>query len=154
MSANSGVLHINSLEEMHQFGLRVSCLLQAGDVLVLVGDLGAGKTTLTKSIATGLGITESVSSPTFVIARQYRRDQQGKNFGLIHVDAYRLSSAYELEDLDLDFEANVTVIEWGKGKISPEWVPGRYLEVEIAVDAATEERTLTFNEEAANVFGY
>lgn len=144
MPKASPVLLIDSLNGMHEFGLRIAAKVMPGDVLVLVGDLGAGKTTLTKSIASGLGVKESVSSPTFVIARQYE--------GLIHVDAYRLASAYELEDLDLDLEKNFTVIEWGRGKIAPEWVPGRYFEIEITVDPATEVRTITFNEEAANVF--
>lgn len=150
MSESPYQLSVDSLDQMHKFGTEIAELLKAGDVLVLVGDLGAGKTTLTKSIAKGLGITDAVSSPTFVIARQYRRD--GRDFGLIHVDAYRLASAYELEDLDLDLEQNITVIEWGRGKIDPEWVPGRYLEIEISVDPETEIRTLTFNKEASNVF--
>ncbi|MBX3311792.1 MAG: tRNA (adenosine(37)-N6)-threonylcarbamoyltransferase complex ATPase subunit type 1 TsaE [Microbacteriaceae bacterium] len=156
MSDQRPQISIDSLERMHEFGTKIAASLRGGDVLVLVGDLGAGKTTLTKSIAAGLGITDAVSSPTFVISRQYRRDssEARSSFGLIHVDAYRLASAYELEDLDLDFEQNATVIEWGRGKIDPEWAPGRYFEIEIEADPETEIRTLTFNEEAANVFGH
>lgn len=86
---------------------------RAGDVLVLTGDLGAGKTTFTQSLARALGITAPVTSPTFVIAREYP-GADGRP-GLTHVDAYRVGSALELDDLDVDVESNVVVVEWGEG---------------------------------------
>lgn len=84
-----------------------------GDVLVLVGDLGAGKTTFTQGLARGLGITAPITSPTFVIAREHA-GTAGRP-GLTHVDAYRLGGALELDDLDVDTEHNVVVVEWGEG---------------------------------------
>jgi tRNA threonylcarbamoyladenosine biosynthesis protein TsaE len=97
------------------FGRRLGALLRAGDVLVLTGDLGAGKTTLTQGIAEGLGVRGPITSPTFVIARVHPSLVGGPL--LVHVDAYRLGSALELDDLDLDAEldASVTVVEWGAG---------------------------------------
>lgn len=92
---------------------RVAGHCRAGDVIVLVGDLGAGKTTFTQGLAAGLGIGEPVTSPTFVIAREHR-GADGRP-GLVHVDAYRLGSALELDDLDVDIERNVVVVEWGEG---------------------------------------
>lgn len=86
---------------------------RAGDVIVLAGELGAGKTTFTQGLADGLGVTGAVTSPTFVIAREHASAAGGP--GLVHVDAYRLGSAPELDDLDLDTDANVVVIEWGEG---------------------------------------
>ena len=99
----------------HDFGRRLGALLRAGDVLVLTGDLGAGKTTLTQGIAEGLGVRGPITSPTFVIARVHPSLVGGPL--LVHVDAYRLGSALELDDLDLDadLDASVTVVEWGAG---------------------------------------
>jgi tRNA threonylcarbamoyladenosine biosynthesis protein TsaE len=86
-----------------------------GDVLILSGDLGAGKTTFTQGMARGIGIDEPVTSPTFVIARVHANPGGGP--GLVHVDAYRLGSRLELDDLDLDadLEHSVVVVEWGGG---------------------------------------
>ena len=92
--------------------------LRAGDLVILSGSLGAGKTTLTKGIATGMGVTGRVTSPTFVIARVHRPDpDSGRTVPLVHVDAYRLAGAVELDDLDLDtdLDAAAVVIEWGEG---------------------------------------
>jgi tRNA threonylcarbamoyladenosine biosynthesis protein TsaE len=102
-------------EETHDFGRRLGARLRGGDVLVLTGDLGAGKTTLTQGIADGLGVRGPVTSPTFVIARVHPSLVGGP--ALVHVDAYRLGSALELDDLDLDadLEDSVTVVEWGAG---------------------------------------
>ncbi|NIH71465.1 tRNA (adenosine(37)-N6)-threonylcarbamoyltransferase complex ATPase subunit type 1 TsaE [Auritidibacter ignavus] len=90
--------------------------LRGGDGLVLTGDLGAGKTTFTQALATGLKITDPVKSPTFVIAHHHRNQHPGLP-DLVHVDAYRISGADELAslDLDTDLEQSVTVIEWGRG---------------------------------------
>ena len=96
-------------------------LLTAGDLLLLSGELGAGKTTFTRALGEGLGVREGVISPTFVLSRVHPNLSDGTRPGgpdLVHVDAYRLSSAEELDDLDLEFslEKSVTVIEWGRGK--------------------------------------
>ncbi|ADU47530.1 tRNA (adenosine(37)-N6)-threonylcarbamoyltransferase complex ATPase subunit type 1 TsaE [Intrasporangium calvum] len=102
-------------EDTRAFGRRLGRLLRAGDVVVLTGDLGAGKTTLTQGLAEGLGVRGPITSPTFVIARVHPSVVGGP--ALVHVDAYRLGSAVELDDLDLDadLDLSVTVIEWGAG---------------------------------------
>lgn len=102
-------------EEMHELGARLGAALRAGDLLVLSGGLGAGKTTLTQGIGRGLGVRGPITSPTFVVARVHPSLVSGP--ALVHVDAYRLGGAAELDDLDLDAEldAAVTVIEWGAG---------------------------------------
>lgn len=102
---------------MLQLGQRLATVLQAGDVVVLTGALGAGKTTLTQGIGAGLGVRGPVTSPTFVIARVHPSQVQGP--ALVHVDAYRLSSIAEVDDLDLDatLESAVTVVEWGEGLV-------------------------------------
>src|SRR4051812_18329388 len=100
---------------MQRLGERLAPLLRAGDLVLLTGDLGAGKTTLTQGIAEGLGVRGPITSPTFVIARVHPSLVGGPV--LVHVDAYRLGSAIELDDLDLDadLDAGVTVVEWGAG---------------------------------------
>lgn len=100
---------------MQCLGRALGGLLVAGDLVLLCGPLGAGKTTLTQGIAQGLGVTGRVTSPTFVIARVHR----GGRVPLIHCDAYRLSSIVEIDDLDLeaDMAGAVTVVEWGEGKV-------------------------------------
>jgi tRNA threonylcarbamoyladenosine biosynthesis protein TsaE len=102
-------------DDTREFGRRLGARLRGGDVLVLTGDLGAGKTTLTQGIAEGLGVRGPITSPTFVIARVHPSLVGGPL--LVHVDAYRLGSAIELDDLDLDadLDASVTVVEWGAG---------------------------------------
>lgn len=98
-------------------GAALGRLLQPGDVLVLSGTLGAGKTTLTQGIGRGLRVRGEVTSPTFVIARVH--PSTGAGPALVHVDAFRLSSLDEVDDLDLDasLEDSVTVVEWGEGKV-------------------------------------
>lgn len=102
-------------EATHAFGVRLGRAAAAGDLLVLTGGLGAGKTTLTRGIGEGLGVRGAVTSPTFVIARVHPSLTGGP--ALVHVDAYRLGGAAELDDLDLDAELAeaVTVVEWGHG---------------------------------------
>jgi tRNA threonylcarbamoyladenosine biosynthesis protein TsaE len=92
-------------------GMRLGALLQTGDIVCLVGDLGAGKTTLMKGIAAGWGTLDPVTSPTFVLVNVYRRSNSGKMY---HMDAYRLNSESEAEDLDLNsmLESGPLVIEW------------------------------------------
>lgn len=101
-----------------EFGRRLGGLLRAGDLVLLSGPLGAGKTALTRGIAEGLGVQGRVSSPTFVIAREHRPAPGGRGVGLVHVDAYRLGGDLEqLDDLDLDTELvdAAVVVEWGEG---------------------------------------
>lgn len=108
-------LILPTAEDTQTFGKSLGALLRAGDVIVLTGDLGAGKTTLTQGIAEGLGVRGPITSPTFVIARVHPSLVGGP--ALVHVDAYRLGSALELDDLDLDadLDESVTIIEWGAG---------------------------------------
>lgn len=96
------------------FGLALARELRAGDLVMLTGDLGAGKTTLTQGIGTGLGVRGQVASPTFIIARVHPPLADGPY--LVHVDAYRLGSLDEVEALDLDasLDESVTVVEWGQ----------------------------------------
>lgn len=108
-------LTIATADEMKHFGQRLSRQLRAGDVILVHGGLGAGKTTLTQGIGAGLAVQGTVASPTFVIARTHRPGDAG--LGLVHVDAYRLGSMDELDALDLDasLDGTVTVVEWGEG---------------------------------------
>lgn len=105
---------ITTSEQMHELGRQLAEYLRGGDLILLHGGLGAGKTTLTQGIGEGLGVRGHVSSPTFIIARLHRGDG-GPD--LVHVDAYRLGSLDELDALDLDIslEEAVTVVEWGEG---------------------------------------
>jgi tRNA threonylcarbamoyladenosine biosynthesis protein TsaE len=116
-------------EETSEFGERVGKLLRAGDLVVLAGDLGAGKTTFTRGLAQGLGVRGPVTSPTFVIAREHPSLVGGPV--LVHVDAYRLGSLAEVDHLDLDTAAEeaVTVVEWGRGLV--EELAGERLEIEL-----------------------
>lgn len=107
-----GRREIATAEAMEQLGLRIGEQLVAGDLLVLTGPLGAGKTTFTRGLAEGLGVRGPVQSPTFVIARTHPSLVGGAP--LVHVDAYRLSDAAELDDLDIDLAGSVVVIEWGR----------------------------------------
>ena len=100
-----------SAEQTRRVGMRLGALLQSGDIICLIGDLGAGKTTFVQGLAAGWGSLDPVSSPTFVIVNLYRRLDQNQ---LFHLDAYRLSGPAEALDLDLDamLEEGVLVIEW------------------------------------------
>jgi len=100
---------------MEQLGLRIGEQLAAGDLLILTGPLGAGKTTFTRGLAEGLGVRGPVQSPTFVIARTHPSLVGGAP--LVHVDAYRLGSALELDDLDIDVDRSVVIVEWGRGMV-------------------------------------
>jgi tRNA threonylcarbamoyladenosine biosynthesis protein TsaE len=108
--------------EMRALGQRLATLLRAGDLVILSGPLGAGKTTLTQGIGAGLGVRGPVTSPTFVIARVHpslvrARGLADSGPALVHADAYRLGSVLEMDDLDLDADTatSVTVVEWGEG---------------------------------------
>lgn len=135
-------IELADAEQTRELGRRLAAQLRAGDLVVLVGDLGAGKTTLTQGIGAGLGVRGQVASPTFIIARSHR--SLGDGPPLVHVDAYRLGSLEEVDALDLDstLEESVTVVEWGEGLV--EQLAEHWLEIRIerprgadpAVDAA------------------
>lgn len=120
----STTLTIATPEAMGELGARVAREVRAGDLILLNGELGAGKTTFTRGLGEALGVRGTVTSPTFVLARTHPRTDPGRP-PLVHVDAYRLSSAAELDDLDIDFAASVVVVEWGAGLtdgISTDWL--------------------------------
>ncbi|MEU6120480.1 tRNA (adenosine(37)-N6)-threonylcarbamoyltransferase complex ATPase subunit type 1 TsaE [Streptomyces sp. NPDC047123] len=109
---------VNSPEQMGELGRRLAATLRPGDLVMLTGELGAGKTTLTRGLGEGLGVRGAVTSPTFVIARVH--PPLGAGPALVHVDAYRLGGGLdEMEDLDLDVSLpdSVVVVEWGDGKV-------------------------------------
>ncbi|MEY3908834.1 MAG: hypothetical protein RLZZ90_741 [Actinomycetota bacterium] len=130
-------LTIETPEEMHELGERLAQIFEAGDLVLLTGPLGAGKTTLTRGVGEAMGAIGNVSSPTFVIARTHRRVGGGPN--LVHVDAYRLGTAAELDDLDIDFENSITLVEWGKGLT--DGIAENWLEVVIERDHTGETET-------------
>jgi tRNA threonylcarbamoyladenosine biosynthesis protein TsaE len=103
--------------QMQSLGHQLASLLRAGDLVVLSGPLGAGKTTLAQGIGSGLHVRGPITSPTFVIARVHRSLASGPD--LVHADAYRLGSRAEVDDLDLDADlaTAVTVVEWGEGLV-------------------------------------
>jgi len=109
------VLELADAEATRAWGRRLAAVLRAGDLVVLSGPLGAGKTTLAQGIGAGLGVRGQVASPTFIIARVHPSLTDGP--ALVHVDAYRLGSLEELDALDLDasLDESVTLVEWGEG---------------------------------------
>ncbi len=123
-------------DAMRELAAKVADLVCAGDVLVLTGDLGAGKTTFTQGLGDALGVRGPVTSPTFVISREHPNLGSGPN--LVHVDAYRLGGAAELDDLDLDssLDSAVTVVEWGEGMA--EQLSDSWLSITIDVRSAAE----------------
>ena len=113
-------VELTTVEDTRAFGRELAGILRAGDLVVLTGPLGAGKTALAQGIGSGLGVMGTVTSPTFVISRVHRPDPaRGGTVPLVHVDAYRLGGVAEVDDLDLDasLEDSVTVVEWGSGKV-------------------------------------
>ena len=111
------VIETADAESTRALGGRLAVLLRAGDLVMLSGDLGAGKTTLAQGVGAAMGVRGRVSSPTFIIARVHPALADGPD--LIHVDAYRLSSLEEVDALDLEssMEESVTLVEWGEGKV-------------------------------------
>ena len=122
-------MYVKNEEELINLGERLGTLLQKNDVLILSGELGAGKTTFTKGLAKGLGIRQMIKSPTYTIVREY----EGR-LPLYHLDVYRIEG--DADSIDLDeflFGGGVTVIEWGH--LLGEDLPDAYLELKILKEA-------------------
>jgi tRNA threonylcarbamoyladenosine biosynthesis protein TsaE len=134
-------LRIATDAAMRELGRELATRLRAGDLVILTGPLGAGKTTLVQGIGEGLGVRGPVTSPTFVIARVHP-PLAGSGPSLVHADAYRLGSISEVDDLDLDADVAraVTVVEWGEGLA--EGLAEDRLEISIEPDADGEARTV------------
>jgi tRNA threonylcarbamoyladenosine biosynthesis protein TsaE len=127
-------LKVTTAEQTHALGAALAEVLRAGDLLVLTGELGAGKTTFTQGLGEGLGVREGIISPTFVLVRIHPNLPGGPKPGgpdLVHVDAYRLGSASEIDDIDLEntMDSSVTVVEWGRDRV--EHLSESRLEVEL-----------------------
>jgi tRNA threonylcarbamoyladenosine biosynthesis protein TsaE len=138
---------ISSSQEMRAFGAQVGELLVAGDVVVLAGPLGAGKTTFAQGLAQRLGVQGNVTSPTFVVSRIHKAKPGG--LALVHVDAYRLAGPNDLVDLDLETTENaVFLIEWGSpyvASFTESWIElsiERSLELSDLADASSGQRTV------------
>ena len=135
----SGKIEVNNLAEMHKLGAHIGVQLKAGDLLLLSGPLGAGKTALTQGIGQALGI-ENITSPTFVISRIH----PGK-IPLVHVDAYRLQegSTAIFDDLDLEsyLPTSITVVEWGEGLANR--LADEFLEIQIEFGVNDDQRLIS-----------
>lgn len=138
--ANSFDFVSRAPEQTRRLGIRLGALLRPGDVLALIGDLGAGKTTFVQGIAQGWGSTDAVSSPTFVLVNVYRRPDGDL---LHHMDAYRMQSALEAEDLDIEemLATGALIVEWAERIQSA--LPKEKLEVQLAW-VADEKRSMIF----------
>ncbi|MDK1472845.1 tRNA (adenosine(37)-N6)-threonylcarbamoyltransferase complex ATPase subunit type 1 TsaE [Streptomyces sp. 549] len=143
---------VTTPERMQELGRRLAAVLRPGDLVLLTGELGAGKTTLTRGLGEGLGVRGAVTSPTFVIARVHPSLHGGPD--LVHVDAYRLGGGLdEMEDLDLDVSLpeSVVVVEWGDGKVEELSDDRLHVVIERAIgadaagaeDGGPDERTVT-----------
>ena len=145
-------LRIPTDADMRDLGRRLASVLRAGDLVILAGPLGAGKTTLVQGIGAGLGVRGPVTSPTFVIARVHP-PLAGGGPALVHADAYRLGSFGEVDDLDLDTDAGsaVTVVEWGTGLAEP--LAEDRLEISIEPDTDGDVRTVRINGRGARWHG-
>ena len=108
---------VSSVDELQRAAASLGSRLDAGDLLILTGELGAGKTTFTQGLGRGLNVREGIISPTFVLVRNHPSLADGP--GLVHVDAYRLESDAEIDDLDLEstLDTSVTVVEWGADRV-------------------------------------
>ncbi|MEU1386497.1 MULTISPECIES: tRNA (adenosine(37)-N6)-threonylcarbamoyltransferase complex ATPase subunit type 1 TsaE [unclassified Nonomuraea] len=134
-------MRLATAEDMRAYGARLAAHLRPGDLIVLSGPLGAGKTTLVQGIAEGLKVRGPITSPTFVIARVHPSLRQGPP--LVHADAYRLGGDLEVDDLDLDasLEESVTVVEWGEGLV--EGLAEDRLEIHIDRETGDDARLVT-----------
>jgi tRNA threonylcarbamoyladenosine biosynthesis protein TsaE len=137
-------LRVSTDVTMRDLGRELAGRLRAGDLVILTGPLGAGKTTLVQGIGEGLGVRGPVTSPTFVIARVHPV-LAGPGPSLVHADAYRLGSVSEVDDLDLDADvaSAVTVVEWGEGLA--EGLAEDRLEISIRPDPDSDVRTVRLN---------
>ena len=111
MSVHEQIVYIKNEHDTEEFGIKLASTLEPGDIVALIGDLGTGKTTLTKYIAKGLGVTETIDSPTFNIVKEHKSGR----LPLFHFDVYRLSSGDELLDIGADeyfYATGVCIIEW------------------------------------------
>ena len=135
-------LELPTVDDTKALGARLGARLRAGDLVVLTGPLGAGKTALVQGIGAGMGVQGRIASPTFVIARVHPA-ASADGPALVHVDAYRLGSLDEVDDLDLDISAadSVTVVEWGAGLV--EQLAEARLEIVLERRDDTEERVAT-----------
>ena len=127
-------LTVQSAGETHALAAALGAVLEAGDLVILTGELGAGKTTFTQGLGEGLGVRAGIISPTFVLVRIHPSLPDGPRPGgpdLVHVDAYRLESAAEIDDIDLEntMDSTVTVVEWGRGRV--EHLSDSLLDVEL-----------------------
>jgi tRNA threonylcarbamoyladenosine biosynthesis protein TsaE len=127
-------LRVGNATQTQELAARLGGILAAGDVLVLSGGLGAGKTTFTQGLGRGLGVREGIISPTFVLVRIHPNLPDGPRPGgpdLVHADAYRLGSAADIDDIDLEntLDSAVTVVEWGAGRV--EHLAASRLEIEL-----------------------
>ncbi len=131
-------IEVPTAADMQELGRRLGAVLRAGDLVVLSGPLGAGKTTLVQGIGDGMAVRGPVTSPTFVIARVHPALAGGP--GLVHGDAYRLGRVAEVDDLDLDASLDdcVTVVEWGEGLV--EGLAADRLDVSIEMSPAGADR--------------
>jgi tRNA threonylcarbamoyladenosine biosynthesis protein TsaE len=114
------MVELPTVDDTRALGRRLADVLRPGDLVILDGPLGAGKTVVAQGIGAGLGVRGVVTSPTFVVSRIHRPDpSRGGTVPLVHVDAYRLGGIAEVDDLDLDasLEESVTIVEWGGGKV-------------------------------------
>lgn len=132
---------IENPEAMISLGEKVAELLKAGDLVVLIGSLGAGKTTFSRGVGKALKVIGNMSSPTFVISRTHRCE--GSTVPLVHADAYRLSSAAELDEIDIPFDQAIVLVEWGKGLT--DGISSNWLEIAISRDndLESDSRTVT-----------
>lgn len=127
-------LEVRTAAETHALAAALGAVLETGDLLILTGELGAGKTTFTQGLGEGLGVRSGIISPTFVLVRIHPNLPEGPRPGgpdLVHVDAYRLESAAEIDDIDLEntMDSAVTVVEWGRDRV--EHLSDSRLEVEL-----------------------
>lgn len=132
------MVRTRSADETRAVAAALGSLLEAGDVVLLVGDLGAGKTTFAQGVARGLGVREPVTSPTFTIVQEYRG-----RVPVAHVDVYRLDRLQELHDLGLDehYDERVTLVEWGEAVARA--LPPEHAVVRLEAAAGDDERLVT-----------
>jgi len=151
------MLEVQTAEQTQALAAALGAVLEPGDLLVLTGELGAGKTTFTQGLGEGLGVRAGIISPTFVLVRVHPNLPEGPRPGgpdLVHVDAYRLESASEIDDIDLEntLDSAVTVVEWGRDRV--EHLSDSRLEVELHRTLGGPERRAPGNEAAAVVLDF